>query len=197
MDVALPPTLKVEHKQLHHTLLKATQESGEIGVAAREVARLLHPHFVKEETFALPPLGLLGELAHGPVRKEMGQILKLTRRLEAEHPLRRSPARAGALSTSNSRATSRSTRSQKNKCSTRPRSSWVSTSRSASSKDLRNSRRDVPLRSPRCRNASHASDAPRCELPRAFQDFVPAFAQALDRDIDVIGPIATGERLHA
>lgn len=45
------------------------------------LAWLRHPHFVKEETFALPALGLLGELAHGPVREEMADMLSLTRRL--------------------------------------------------------------------------------------------------------------------
>ena len=57
-----------------------------MGEAAREVARLLHPHFVREEEFALPPLALLAEIARSGVRPEMAEVLPMTRRLEAEVP---------------------------------------------------------------------------------------------------------------
>jgi len=53
---------------------------------AREVARALHPHFVQEEEFALPPLALLAELARGGVTPEMAEVLPMTRRLKAELP---------------------------------------------------------------------------------------------------------------
>ena len=59
----IPASLKAEHEQLHAALAKATQESGALGEAARDVARLLHPHFDKEERYAMPPLGLLAKLA--------------------------------------------------------------------------------------------------------------------------------------
>lgn len=66
--------------------MKATQEPGAVGEAAREVARLLHPHFVAGEDFALPPLALLSALAGGAVRPEMAEVLPMTRRLKAELP---------------------------------------------------------------------------------------------------------------
>jgi hypothetical protein len=80
----IPHSLKVEHDELHAELARATKESGEIGAAAREVARLLHPHFVKEEEFALPPLGVLAAVAAGSVRADMQPAIEMTRRLKSE-----------------------------------------------------------------------------------------------------------------
>jgi hypothetical protein len=39
------------------------KEGGKVGEAAKAVANVLHPHFEKEEEYALPPLGLLSCLA--------------------------------------------------------------------------------------------------------------------------------------
>ena len=86
MKFEIPKALQVEHEELHATLVRATKERGAVGEAAREVARLLHPHFVQEEQFALPPLALLEELAHGGVTPEMAEVLPMTRRLKAELP---------------------------------------------------------------------------------------------------------------
>lgn len=52
----IPAPLRAEHAALHDKLAAATRESGAVGEAAREVARLLHPHFEREEEFAMPPL---------------------------------------------------------------------------------------------------------------------------------------------
>jgi hypothetical protein len=87
MNISIPASLKAEHDELHANLAKATREAGALGEAAREVARLLHPHFVKEEEYAMPPLGLLGKLAWGTVTPEMASVLPLTRRLKAELPV--------------------------------------------------------------------------------------------------------------
>ena len=84
MRFEIPQPLQVEHEQLHSTLVKATKERGAVSEAAREVARLLHPHFVREEQFALPPLALLSELARGGVTPEMTEVLPMTRRLKAK-----------------------------------------------------------------------------------------------------------------
>lgn len=86
MKLEIPKPLQVQHEELHATLVKATRASGAVGEAAREVARLLHPHFVREEEFALPPLGLLSKLARGGVTQEMAEVLPMTRRLKAELP---------------------------------------------------------------------------------------------------------------
>lgn len=86
MRFEIPKPLQVEHDELHANLVKATREAGAVGEAAREVARLLHPHFVREEEFALPPLGLLEQLAREGVTEEMAKVLPMTQRLKAELP---------------------------------------------------------------------------------------------------------------
>lgn len=48
------------------------------------VLQVLHPHFVKEEEYALPPLGLLPFLAEGKVMPEMVDVIKMTNKLKME-----------------------------------------------------------------------------------------------------------------
>jgi hemerythrin superfamily protein len=86
MEFKIPRPLKAEHEELHGELVKATKEGGRIGEAARAVAKLLHPHFVKEEEYALPPLGLLSDIAQGKAGPEMEAVLSMTGRLKAELP---------------------------------------------------------------------------------------------------------------
>lgn len=86
MNFAIPQPLQREHEALHERLRQATQAGGEVGEAAKTLARLMHPHFVKEDQIALPPLGLLAALARGESTQEMAGVLELTDRLEAELP---------------------------------------------------------------------------------------------------------------
>jgi hypothetical protein len=86
IDLAIPEPLKIEHEKLHDQLVRLTKLPGQVGEAARNVATLLHPHFVKEETYALPPLGLLRSLAEGQVTAKMEAVLALTERLADDLP---------------------------------------------------------------------------------------------------------------
>jgi hypothetical protein len=86
MDFDIPDPLKAEHEELHAELVAAIESGGAVGDAAKAVADLLHPHFVKEEAFALPPIGLLGLLAKGEVRPEMAEVLAMTDKLRSEFP---------------------------------------------------------------------------------------------------------------
>ncbi|MGE5445981.1 MAG: hemerythrin domain-containing protein [Ignavibacteriales bacterium] len=86
MEFKIPQPLKLEHEELHAELVKTTKAGGKLGDAAKAVAKILHPHFVKEEEYALPPLGLLPLLAEGKVTSEMGNVLTMTDRLKAELP---------------------------------------------------------------------------------------------------------------
>jgi hypothetical protein len=86
MNFQIPSVLKVEHEELHSELVRATKAGGHTGEAARVVAKLMHPHFVKEEEYALPPLGLLAELSKGKLEAGMADVLKMTDKLEAELP---------------------------------------------------------------------------------------------------------------
>lgn len=86
MKITIPQPLQKEHHELHEILARATTEPSPIGDAAREVARLLHPHFVKEEEYALPPLGLLADLARGAAIPDVHELIGMTRRLKADLP---------------------------------------------------------------------------------------------------------------
>jgi hypothetical protein len=78
--------MRVEHAEIHDELVRATRLPGRIGDAARALATILHPHFVREEEIALPPLGLLAPLARGELTAEMRDVLPMTDALRAELP---------------------------------------------------------------------------------------------------------------
>ena len=84
--VAIPAALVAEHDTIHQRLVRATAAPGRTGEAARELARVLHPHFVREEQIALPPLGLLAPLARGEFTPDMLSVLAMTDALREELP---------------------------------------------------------------------------------------------------------------
>ncbi len=86
MKFEIPRPMKIEHDELHADLVNATKAGGETGDAAKAVAKMLHNHFVKEEEYALPPLGLLVALSEGKFETSMADVLKMTDKLEAELP---------------------------------------------------------------------------------------------------------------
>ncbi len=86
MEFKIPRSLEIEHEELHSELTKATKVGGYVGEAARAVAKVLHPHFLKEEEYALPPLGLLSLLAEGQITSEMEAVLPMTDRLKVDLP---------------------------------------------------------------------------------------------------------------
>jgi len=86
MKFDIPYPLKAEHEELHNMLRQATQLSGNTGEAAKKVAEVMHPHFVKEEEYALPPLGLLPLLSSGTLSEEMKQVIAMTDNLKKELP---------------------------------------------------------------------------------------------------------------
>jgi len=86
MELKIPYPLKAEHEELHNLLRQATQLPDKTGNSAKIVAKLMHPHFVKEEEYALPPLGLLPLLASGKFSEEMKQVVSMTDKLKKELP---------------------------------------------------------------------------------------------------------------
>jgi len=86
MKFEIPRPMKREHEELHGMLRKATKEPGELGESAIAVAKLMHPHFIKEEEYALPPLALIHSLSEGKVITEMAEVLAMTDKLKAELP---------------------------------------------------------------------------------------------------------------
>jgi iron-sulfur cluster repair protein YtfE (RIC family) len=85
---AIPKAIQEEHDEIHAALVEATKAPGQVGAAARELANVLHPHFVREEQIALPPLGLLQPLAAGEaiLSEIMAEVLAMTDSLRAELP---------------------------------------------------------------------------------------------------------------
>jgi hypothetical protein len=84
MEFKIPKTVEKEHEELHAEMKKATTAGGATGKSAKRLANMLHPHFVKEEDFALPPLGLLPSLAKGKITSDMKEILLMTNKLKTD-----------------------------------------------------------------------------------------------------------------
>ena len=82
----IPRSMKEEHAELNARLVAATRAPGRVGEAAREVAKVLDPHFAREEQIALPPLGLLRPLAEGRAPAGMAAVLPMTDSLKRELP---------------------------------------------------------------------------------------------------------------
>jgi hypothetical protein len=84
--LAPPPALSAEHVELHERLAEAIASGGATADAARALAKVLHPHFVREEEIATPPLSLLPAIVRGGVTPDMRPALEKTRALRAEMP---------------------------------------------------------------------------------------------------------------
>ena len=84
--IGIPESMRAEHSEIHEALVRATKAKGRAGAAARDVAKLLDPHFVRGEQIALPPLGLLAPLSRGEFTLEMRSVLPMTDSLRAELP---------------------------------------------------------------------------------------------------------------
>ncbi len=82
----VPDSVEMEHEELHRELRRASRAPGDVGEAARNVAKILHPHFAKEEEYALPPLALLPALAEGESEPDIRAVISMTDRLQKELP---------------------------------------------------------------------------------------------------------------
>ena len=82
----IPASIKAEHEAIHEELVAATRLADPVGKAARDLAAVLHPHFVREEEIALPPLGALQSLAQRQAVENADAILDMTDSLRAELP---------------------------------------------------------------------------------------------------------------
>ena len=82
----IPSSIKQEHEAIHNLLIEATRQSGRVGLQARMLAEVLHPHFVREEEIALPPLGALATLTRDEYPTDVWKVLAMTDSLRAEMP---------------------------------------------------------------------------------------------------------------
>ena len=86
MQFKIPTPLVQEHEALYSRLVLTTKVPGPVGRVADKLAKLMDPHFTKEELFALPPLVLLPALAGGQFSPERSGVLELTDQLEIDLP---------------------------------------------------------------------------------------------------------------
>jgi iron-sulfur cluster repair protein YtfE (RIC family) len=82
----IPKSVQLERHEIHSALEEATRAPGRVGVAATALAKVLHPHFVREEEIALPPLGALAPLAAGVTPVQTAEILVMVDALKQELP---------------------------------------------------------------------------------------------------------------
>ncbi len=82
----IPKSVQAEHQELHTQLELAMQRNDAVGAAARALATVLHPHFVREEQIALRPLGALRRLAAGQPPGDAKLLVAMTDSLERELP---------------------------------------------------------------------------------------------------------------
>lgn len=85
-DAGIPASVREEHAELHAALESAMERKDAVGAAARALARVLHPHFVREEEIALPPLGALAALSRGEMPANAAALIAMTDTLERELP---------------------------------------------------------------------------------------------------------------
>ena len=63
--IEIPQSVQAEHAAVHASLVEAMKVQGQVGSTAKTLADDLHAHLEREEEIALPPLGLLADLANG------------------------------------------------------------------------------------------------------------------------------------
>jgi hypothetical protein len=85
MPIGIPKAMAEEHEELHEELKKATTAKGEVGRAAKQMARVLHPHFERENELALPVIGVAREVAEGRVPSDASEALELCDNFKAEY----------------------------------------------------------------------------------------------------------------
>jgi hypothetical protein len=86
MSLQVPESLKNGHEALRAALKSAMREPGRTGEAARGVAQILEGHLLREEKFALRPLGLLQAIGRGETPAELAEAAKLAHELRRQMP---------------------------------------------------------------------------------------------------------------
>lgn len=85
MPVKIPEAMAEEHEEIHKELRKATKVGGEVGRAAKQVAKVLHPHFERENELVLPVIGMAREVAEGKAPQDTPKALELCDKFKAEY----------------------------------------------------------------------------------------------------------------
>jgi hypothetical protein len=86
VSLQIPDSLKGEHDSLRARLKRVTREAGQIGEIARRVMQVMDGHMMREEKFALKPLGLLKTIGRGETPRDLADALEMVRGLKREMP---------------------------------------------------------------------------------------------------------------
>jgi len=86
MTLQVPVSLKSGHEALTTALRRAMREPGGTGDAARRLASVMDGHMMREEKFALRPLGLLKALGRGETPADLAEAARLVEGLKREMP---------------------------------------------------------------------------------------------------------------
>ncbi|HET6513266.1 MAG TPA: hypothetical protein VFH43_13820 [Candidatus Kapabacteria bacterium] len=84
--IEIPRALEVEHDAIHKDLKAIIALKGKTGVAAERLADALHEHFDEEQEYAMPPLGVLKDVAAGRTGPRIDHAALLAEQLEREMP---------------------------------------------------------------------------------------------------------------
>jgi len=87
MPLSAPLSLEKEHEEIWQLLIRVQHLSGKTGSIAERLAKDLKTHIDKEESFALPLLGILRDIADGKLKNSVAKrasILGLE--FEKEYP---------------------------------------------------------------------------------------------------------------
>jgi len=84
--LAVPSSLKAKHAEIQAELAAAMRSGGSSERAAKDLAKLLNAHFVKEEEFAFPILALLTRVTTEENIPERDEIIRRSERFKVELP---------------------------------------------------------------------------------------------------------------
>jgi hemerythrin superfamily protein len=86
METKVPPSIQIEHEELHAELARAIKAGGRTSTTARGVLKVLQPHMAREEEFVAPALALLKPLADDRLTDAMAAALPRIEKLDEEMP---------------------------------------------------------------------------------------------------------------
>jgi hypothetical protein len=82
----VPNALKSGHEALYAGLRRAMREPGATGECARNLMQIMDGHMMREEKFALRPLGLLKALSRGETPADLAEAIAIVEGFKREMP---------------------------------------------------------------------------------------------------------------
>jgi len=86
MPLSAPPSMEKEHEEIWRLLIEVQHLSGKTGSIAERLAKDLKAHIDKEESLALPLLGILRDIANGKLKNGVAKRASLLgSKMESEY----------------------------------------------------------------------------------------------------------------